>query len=76
MGIGMEIKDIKNKYNYWLGRYLNAEKWLMKSNSEEIEKYIDEFHKIVKELSLLIQEFRKVAKRDMTKEEMYEGFKE
>lgn len=72
----MDIIELKKKYNYWLGRYLNAEKWLMESEQKEIDKYIDTFHQVVRELSLLIQEFRELTGIEMTKEEMFNGFSE
>lgn len=72
----MNIVEVKKKYNYWLGRYLNAEKWLSESKPEDINKYLDVFHQIVRELSSLLQLFRKLEGREMTKDEMFKGFSE
>ena len=72
----MNILEVKKKYNYWLGRYLKAEEFINSSEPEEVDKYLGLFHQIVRELSLLIQEFRKATGKEMTKKEMYEGFNE
>ena len=72
----MNIVEVKKKYNYWLGRYLKAEEFITSSEPEEVDKYLGLFHQIVRELSLLIQEFRKATGKEMTKKEMYEGFNE
>ena len=72
----MNIAEVKKKYNYWLGRYLKAEEFINSSEPEEVDKYLGLFHQIVRELSLLIQEFRKATGKEMTKKEMYEGFNE
>lgn len=72
----MNIVEVKKKYNYWLGRYLKAEEFINSSEPEEVDKHLELFHQIVRELSLLIQEFRKATGKEMTKKEMYEGFNE
>ena len=72
----MNIVEVKKKYNYWLGRYLKAEEFINSREPEEVDKYLGLFHQIVRELSLLIQEFRKATGKEMTKKEMYEGFNE
>ena len=72
----MNVVEVKKKYNYWLGRYLKAEEFINSSEPEEVDKYLGLFHQIVRELSLLIQEFRKATGKEMTKKEMYEGFNE
>lgn len=70
----MNIAEVKEKYNYWLGRYLKAEEFINKSEPEEVEKHLSLFHKIVRELSLLLQTFRNLTGREMTRAEMFEGF--
>ena len=72
----MNIVEVKKKYNYWLGRYLKAEEFINSSEPEEVDKYLGLFHQIVRELSLLIQEFRKATGKEMTKDEMFKGFSE
>ena len=72
----MNIVEVKKKYNYWLGRYLKAEEFINSSEPEEVDKYLGLFHQIVRELSLLLQIFRGLTGRGMTKKEMYEGFNE
>lgn len=72
----MNIVEVKKKYNYWLGRYLKAEEFINSSEPEEVDKYLGLFHKIVRELSSLLQIFRELTGREMTKDEMYEGFNE
>ena len=72
----MNIVEVKKKYNYWLGRYLKAEEFINSSEPEEVDKYLGLFHQIVRELSSLLQIFRELTGREMTKDEMYEGFNE
>lgn len=72
----MNIVEVKKKYNYWLGRYLKAEEFINSSEPEEVEKYLGLFHQIVRELSSLLQIFRELTGREMTKDEMFKGFSE
>ena len=72
----MNIVEVKKKYNYWLGRYLKAEEFINSSEPEEVDKYLGLFHQIVRELSSLLQIFRKLTGREMTKDEMFKGFSE
>lgn len=72
----MNIVEVKKKYNYWLGRYLKAEEFINSSEPEEVDKYLGLFHQIVRELSSLLQIFRELTGREMTKDEMFKGFNE
>ena len=72
----MNIVEVKKKYNYWLGRYLKAEEFINSSEPEEVDKYLGLFHQIVRELSSLLQIFRELTSREMTKDEMFKGFSE
>lgn len=72
----MNIVEVKKKYNYWLGRYLKAEEFINSSEPEEVEKYLGLFHQIVRELSSLLQIFRELTGKEMTKDEMFKGFSE
>ena len=72
----MNIVEVKKKYNYWLGRYLKAEEFINSSEPEKVDKYLGLFHKIVRELSSLLQIFRELTGREMTKDEMFKGFNE
>lgn len=72
----MNIVEVKKSYNYWLRRYLKAEKFISSSEPEEVDKYLGLFHQIVRELSSLLQTFREMAGREMTKDEMFKGFSE
>ena len=72
----MNIVEVKKKYNYWLGRYLKAEEFINSSEPEEVDKYLGLFHQIVRELSSLLQVFRELTGREMTKDEMFKGFNE
>ena len=72
----MNIVEVKKKYNYWLGRYLKAEEFINSSEPEEVEKYLVLFHQIVRELSSLLQIFRELTGKEMTKDEMFKGFSE
>ena len=72
----MNNVEVKKKYNYWLGRYLKAEEFINSSEPEEVDKYLGLFHQIVRELSSLLQIFRELTGREMTKDEMFKGFSE
>ena len=72
----MNVVEVKKKYNYWLGRYLKAEEFINSSEREEVDKYLGLFHQIVRELSSLLQIFRELTGREMTKDEMFKGFSE
>ena len=72
----MNIVEVKKKYNYWLGRYLKAEEFINSSGPEEVDKYLGLCHQIVRELSSLLQIFRELTGREMTKDEMFKGFSE
>lgn len=72
----MNIVEVKKKYNYWLGRYLKAEEFINSSEPEEVDKYLGLFHQIVRELSSLLQIFRELTGKEMTKDEMFKGFNE
>lgn len=72
----MNIVEVKKKYSYWLGRYLKAEEFINSSEPEEVDKYLGLFHQIVRELSSLLQIFRELTGREMTKDEMFKGFNE
>lgn len=72
----MNIVEVKKKYNYWLGRYLKAEEFINSSEPEEVDKYLGLFHQIVRELSSLLQIFRELTGKEMTKDEMFKGFSE
>ena len=72
----MNIVEVKKKYNYWLRRYLKAEEFINSSEPEEVDKYLGLFHQVVRELSSLLQIFRELTGREMTKDEMFKGFSE
>ena len=72
----MNIVEVKKKYNYWLGRYLKAAELINSTEPEEVDKYLGLFHQIVRELSSLLQIFRELTGREMTKDEMFKGFSE
>ena len=71
----MEIVEVKKKYNYWLGRYLNAEEFINASTEEVIEKYLELFYQIVRELSKLIDIYFELTRKEMTSYEKNNGFK-
>ncbi len=71
----MEIVEVKKKYNYWLGRYLKAEEFINASTEEVIEKYLELFYQIVRELSKLIDIYFELTRKEMTSYEKNNGFK-
>lgn len=72
----MSIIDVKREYNYWLGRYMKAEAFINSSTEEVIEKHLELFYQVVKELSKLIDVYFKLTGKEMTSYEKSNGFKE
>ena len=69
----MSIIDVKREYNYWLGRYMKA---INSSTEEVIEKHLELFYQVVRELSKLIDVYFKLTGKEMTSYEKNNGFKE
>lgn len=71
-----EVTKFKIEYNYWLKRRLDAESYFENNPDKLNYKYMEEFHKITKKLSLLIKEYYNITGKNMTDREVFEGFKE
>ncbi len=65
---------LKLEYNRVLERERKAEEFLDHATPEQAKKWLPEFHKIVMQLSALMERFKVVAGREMTHEEIVYGF--
>ncbi len=73
----MELKNLKIKYNKLLKREKNAENYLNNVASEkEAEKWTPLFMLITQKLSMMMIDFEKVTGREMTDDEISNGFKD
>ena len=70
-----QLAFLKQKYNYNLNRNRNAEEYFKTHTVEECLKYINLFNEVTKELSNLKIKIENLIYRDMTKEEILNGFK-
>ena len=68
------MEDLKKKYNATLKRFKNGCKYLSK-NPNEVDKYIPELIKIVKDLGIMIDMFAQLYLYVMTDNEIERGFK-
>lgn len=71
------IDNLKLEYNKLLKREKGAEYFLNNvATAREIEKWEPEFIKITVELSILINKFKSTTGREMTVDEIINGFKD
>lgn len=70
-----EVKKLKLDYNYWLKRYEKAEEYFKTATIEQIEKNLELFNEVVRELSRLLTKYKVLTGREMTPLEEFEGFK-
>lgn len=71
------IDNLKQEYNKLLKREKNAENFLDNvATPKDIEKWTPEFIKITVELSAIINKFKSSSGRDMTVDEIINGFKD
>ena len=70
-------KEFKEKYNALITREKKAEGWLNdpKRTENEINKWMPKFTEIIINLSGMINEYKKLTGKDMTKELALNGFK-
>lgn len=72
----MNLDDLKKQYNDLLIRNRKAESFFKTKSVRECIKYLDLFNEVTTKLSILRNELETLLKREMTKEEILEGFKE
>lgn len=63
------------RYNHWIGRENKAVAYFEANPEKVTDKMINEYYKIVKELSKLMQEYKNKFGQDMDQEEILKGFK-
>lgn len=71
----MREKELKLKYNYFIKRVDKAQKFFEKCKEIEVDRYMPEFLRIVKELDKIGHEIEKITGRTLTTIEVLEGFK-
>lgn len=69
----MDLKKLKQNWNYTLQRYKNAEK-LAKEDPDKFIKFIDLFNKIVVELSKMIKEYEAITGEKIPEEVVEKGW--
>lgn len=69
-----KIDLLKRGYNNNLKRYNNALKYFSTHSIAECEKQINLFNKVVRNLSVISNEFEKITNRKMTHDEKENGF--
>ena len=69
-------KEFKEKYNALITREKKAEGWLndSKRTEKELDKWMPKFTEIIIELSSMINQYKKLTGKDMTKELALNGF--
>lgn len=76
MGI-VDLNNLKIEYNRLLKREKNAENYLTNvATDAEVEKWMPEFIKITNQLSNMMFKLEKILNREMTHDEIVNGFKE
>ena len=72
----MDSEEFMRKYNSLLQREKKAEKFLNDDTVDiaKREKWLPEFLKIEKELSLMIKEYKTITGSDMPTEEILNGY--
>lgn len=73
----MDLNNLKIEYNRLLKREKNAENYLTNvATDAEVEKWMPEFIKITNQLSNMMFKLEKILNREMTHDEIVNGFKE
>lgn len=72
----MNLDNLKNQYNDLIVRNKKAEIFFKTKSAEECIKYLGLFNEVTIKLSTLRNDIEALLKREMTKEERLEGFKE
>jgi len=73
----VDLNNLKIEYNRLLKREKNAENYLTNvATDAEVEKWMPEFIKITNQLSNMMFKLEKILNREMTHDEIVNGFKE
>lgn len=67
---------LKQQYNKVLEREKKAEEFFNKASSEDVDKWLPEYNKIICNLGTLALKIKKEYGKELTKDEYLEGFKE
>lgn len=72
------LEDIKRKYNACVKRRDKADAFYNNPNisQERKEQWMSEYLKLIQQLSVLIVLYERVTGKQMTEEQVWEGFKE
>lgn len=71
-----ELNALKLQYNKLLQREKKAEAFLNTATEEQYVKWLPEYLKITKELSIMIMKYESLTGEKMSEEEMFKGFLE
>lgn len=70
----MSVLDYKRAYNYLLSRYKKAEEYFATHTSEEMDKWLQEFIKILEIMSMIIDSLENRFNIKVTGYEKENGF--
>lgn len=65
---------LRKQYNDILAREKKAEEFFKNASPEEVEKWLPEYTKIIIKLSKLMEEYTKLTGKNMTSNEIFNGF--
>ncbi|WP_154840000.1 hypothetical protein [Clostridium paraputrificum] len=68
------LKVLKGRFNYWLLRRINAEKFFETHEPNKCEKYLPLFDQVTQELSEVQKKLEFVLDRKLSDKEMTTGF--
>jgi hypothetical protein len=73
----MNLNDLKQKYNYLVGRYQKAEAYLEDTSIPQTtrEKHIPDYREIANKMSEMLDEFKKIG-FEYTHDQIINGFQE
>ena len=70
------MDPLKQQYNEVLKRQKKADDFYNKASSEDADKWLPEYNKIIRNLGTLAYKIEKIEGRELTRDEYLEGFKE
>lgn len=70
----MNLQNLQIKYNNLLLRQKKAENFINNATEKQLKIWIPAYQDIVKELGILVLEYKDLTGKDMTSKEILEGF--
>lgn len=70
----MSVLELKQEYNTVLTREKKAEVWISKATNEQIDKWLPEYDKIIRQLGSIIIKIENTENIKLTDKEILNGF--